>query len=415
MTDSNIFKLNKPEHNDPLQEVLREGARKMLAAAIETEVSDFIKQHGSLKTDEGELAVVRNGYLPARSIQAGLGDIAVKVPKVQDRSESGIKFNSSLVPPYLKRAKNIEEFLPWLYLRGISTGDFSETLKHLLGADAPGLSAATISRLKQDWEQDYRDWNQRDLSKKRYVYIWADGVYSNVRLDDRLCLLVIIGSDETGRKELLALSDGYRESAASWEEVLTDLKQRGLKIAPKLAIGDGALGFWKAVAKLWPETDQQRCWVHKTANVLEKLPKAIQPKVKETLHNIWQAETREQAYEAFDHCIERFSPKYPKAMECLAKDKASMLAFYDYPAENWQHIRTTNPIESVFATVRLRTTKTKNCGSRATTLAMAFKLMETAQKKWFRLRGYKLLADVINGIKFVNGIKQTGDQKQAVA
>ena len=272
-----------------------------------------------------------------------------------------------------------------------------------------------MGRLKQDWEQDYRDWNQRDLSKKRYVYIWADGVYSNVRLDDRLCLLVIIGSDETGRKELLALSDGYRESAASWEEVLTDLKQRGLKIAPKLAIGDGALGFWKAVAKLWPETDQQRCWVHKTANVLEKLPKAMQPKVKEALHNIWQAETREQAYEAFDHCIERFSPKYPKAMECLAKDKASMLAFYDYPAENWQHIRTTNPIESVFATVRLRTTKTKNCGSRATTLAMAFKLMETAQKKWFRLRGYKLLADVINGIKFVNGIKQTGDQKQAAA
>ena len=224
MTDNNIFKLNKPDQSDPLQEVLREGARKMLAAAIETEVSDFIKQHDSLKTDEGELAVVRNGYLPARPIQTGLGDIIVKVPKVRDRCESGIKFNSSLVPPYLKRAKNIEEFLPWLYLRGISTGDFSETLKHLLGADAPGLSAATISRLKQDWEQDYRDWNQRDLSKKRYVYIWADGVYSNVRLDDRLCLLVIIGSDETGRKELLALSDGNRESAASWEEVLTDLK-----------------------------------------------------------------------------------------------------------------------------------------------------------------------------------------------
>jgi len=279
MTDSNIFKLNKPDQRDPLQEVLREGARKMLAAAIETEVSDFIKQHGSLKTDEGELAVVRNGYLPERPIQTGLGDIVVKVPKVRDRCESGIKFNSSLVPPYLKRAKNIEEFLPWLYLRGISTGDFSESLKHLLGPDAPGLSAATICRLKLDWEQDYRDWSRRDLSKKRYVYIWADGVYSNVRLDDRLCLLVIIGSDETGRKELLALSDGYRESAASWEEVLVDLKQRGLKIAPKLAVGDGALGFWKAVAKLWPETDQQRCWVHKTANVLGKLPKAMQPKV----------------------------------------------------------------------------------------------------------------------------------------
>jgi transposase-like protein len=275
MTDSNIFKLNKPEQNDPLQEVLREGARKMLAVTIETEVSDFIKQHGSLKTDEGELAVVRNGYLPARSIQTGLGDIAVKAPKVHDRSDSGIKFNSSLVPSYLKRVKNIEEFLPWLYLRGISTEDFSESLKHLLGPDAPGLSAGTISRLKQDWEQDYQDWSRRDLSNRRYAYVWADGIYSNVRMDDRLCLLVIIGSDETGRKELLALSDGYRESAASWEEVLTDLQQRGLKIAPALAIGDGALGLWKAVTKLWPETYQQRCWVHKTANVLEKLPKAM--------------------------------------------------------------------------------------------------------------------------------------------
>jgi putative transposase len=296
------------------------------------------------------------------------------VPKVRDRSGSGIKFNSNLVPPYLKRTRNMEEFLPWLYLRGISTGDFSETLKHLLGPEAPGLSAATISRLKQDWEQDYQNWTRRDLSQKRYVYVWADGVYSHVRLDDRLCLLVIIGSDENGRKELVALADGYRESAASWEEVLTDLRQRGLKDSPKLAIGDGALGFWKAVAKLWPETDQQRCWVHKTANVLEKLPKAMQPKVKEALHAIWQAETREKAYQAFDHCIERFEPKYPKAMACLAKDKEAMLAFYDYPAENWQHIRTSNPIESVFATVRLRTIKTKHCGSRTTTLAMAFNI-----------------------------------------
>lgn len=263
--------------------------------------------------------MVRNGYLPERSIQTGLGDIAVKVPKVRDRSGSGIKFNSSLVPPYLKRTKNIEEFLPWLYLRGISTGDFSETLKHLLGPEAPGLSAATISRLKQDWERDYQDWTRRDLSQKRYVYVWADGVYSQVRLDDRLCLLVIIGSDENGRKELVALSDGYRESAASWEEVLTDLRQRGLKTAPKLAIGDGALGFWKAVGKLWPETDQQRCWVHKTANVLEKLPKAMQPKVKEALHAIWQAETREQAYKALttalngsNRNIQKPWPAWPK-------------------------------------------------------------------------------------------------------
>lgn len=415
MIDSNHFNLNRPDQNDLLQEVLREGARKMLAAAIEAEVAAFIEQYSTLKTDEGKPVVVRNGYLPERPIQTGLGAIEVKVPKIRDRSESGIKFNSSLVPPYLKRTRNIEEFLPWLYLRGISTGDFSETLKHLLGPGAPGLSAATISRLKQGWEQDYYNWSRRNLSNKRYVYVWVDGVYSNVRMGDRLCLLVMIGSDETGRKELLALSDGYRESAASWEEVLIDLKQRGLKNAPKLAVGDGALGFWKAVTKLWPETDQQRCWVHKTANVLEKLPKAMQPKVKKALHDIWQASTREEAYQAFDHCIERFSPKYPKAMESLAKDKASMLAFYDYPAENWQHIRTTNPVESVFATVRLRTDKTRNCGSRTTTLTMAFKLMETAQKKWFRLRGYKLLADVITGVKFVNGIKQSGDQKQAAA
>jgi transposase-like protein len=400
MSDNNVINLKNPEQSDPLQDVLREGARKMLAAAIEAEVSAFIEQHRSLKTDDGKAAVVRNGYLPERTIQTGLGDIDVKVPKVRDRSGSGLKFNSSLVPPYLKRTKNIEEFLPWLYLRGISTGDFSESLKHLLGPDAPGLSAATISRLKQSWEQHYQEWTRRDLGKKRYVYVWADGIYCNVRMDDRRCLLVIIGSDETGRKELLALSDGYRESAASWEERLhpnwllvmapwvyevhpwTSPFRASLRLF-KFAPGEFV---WKAVTKIWPETDHQRCWVHKTANILEKLPKAMQPKVKDALHNIWQAETREQAYQAFDHCIERFSPKYPKAMACLAKDKADMLAFYDYPAENWQHIRTTNPIESVFATVRLRTSKTKNCGSRTTTLAMAFKLIETAQKRWFRLR-----------------------------
>lgn len=358
---------------------------------------------------------MRNGYLPERTIQTGLGDISVKVPKIRDRSKRGIKFNSELVPPYLKRTKAVEEFLPWLYLRGISTGDFSEALQHLLGKDAPGLSAATISRLKQGWESDYQAWQKRDLSKKRYAYIWADGVYSHVRQDDRLCLLVIIGSDERGQKELLALTDGYRESAASWEDVLNDLMGRGLQTAPKLAVGDGALGFWKALSKLWPTTNQQRCWVHKSANVLEKLPKSVQPKVKEALHNIWQAETREAALKSFDQCVKRFELKYPKAMECLNKDKDSMLAFYDYPAEHWPHIRTTNPIESVFATVRLRTDRTKNCGSRDTTLAMAFKLMESAQKRWRRLRGYKMLADVIVGVKFINGIKQKPDQKQKAA
>jgi len=413
MTDNNRFKPNKPEISDPLQEILQEGARKMLAASVEAEIQSFLAKHQNIT--DGKLSVVRNGYLPERTIQTGLGDIPVKVPKTRDRSNSGLNFNSRLIPPYLKRTKNLEEFLPWLYLRGISTGDFSESLKHLLGAEASGLSSGTISRLKQGWEQDYKDWNTRDLSDKEYVYIWADGIHSNVRMDDRLCLLVIIGSDKQGRKELIALSDGYRESSASWEETLLDLTQRGLDVAPKLAVGDGALGFWNALSKVWPHTAQQRCWVHKTANVMEKLPKSIQPKVKEVLHNIWGAETRQEAETVFKHCIERFSSKYPKAMKCLAKDQESMLVFYDFPAENWQHIRTTNPIESVFATVRLRTTRTKNCGSRNTTLAMAFKLVEVAQKRWQRLRGYKHLADVITGVKFTNGIKLKTEQKQDAA
>ena len=413
MTNTNVIPLNKPEETDPLQAILQEGARKLLANAVEVEIEHFLSQHNS--ETMGKAPVVRNGYLPERTIQTGLGDIPVKIPKTRDRTGAGLKFNSTLIPPYLKRTQSIEEFLPWLYLRGISTGDFSESLKHLLGTDAAGLSAGTISRLKQGWEQDYQDWNQRDLSKKRYVYIWADGIHSNVRMDDRLCLLVIIGADAQGNKELIALSDGYRESAASWEETLLDLTQRGLTIPPKLAVGDGALGFWKALGKIWPQTAQQRCWVHKTANVMEKLPKSMQPKVKEVLHNIWGAETREEAETTLEHCLERFSQKYPKAMDCLAKDKESLLAFYDFPAENWQHIRTTNPIESVFATVRLRTTRTKNCGSRKTTLAMAFKLVETAQKKWKRLRGYQHIADVISGVEFTNGVKKKTDQEQDAA
>lgn len=412
MTDSNIIPLEKPDTSDPLASILKQGAQQLLAQAIEAEIAEFLSQHQPV---EGKATVVRNGYLPERTIQTGLGDIDVSVPKTRDRSKTGLKFTSSLVPPYLKRTKSIEEFLPWLYLRGISTGDFSESLKHLLGEGAAGLSAGTISRLKQGWEQDYQDWNKRDLSGKRYVYIWADGIHSHVRMDDRLCLLVVIGSDERGNKELIALSDGYRESADSWEETLLDLNQRGLKHSPELAIGDGALGFWKALSKVWPDTRQQRCWVHKTANVMDKLPKAMQPKVKEVLHNIWGSETKEAAEKMYDHCLVRFSAKYPKAMTCLEKDRDSLLAFYDFPAENWQHIRTTNPIESVFATVRLRTTRSKNCGSRNTTLAMAFKLIETAQKRWQRLRGYKHLADVITGVVFTNGVKQENSQKQDAA
>jgi transposase-like protein len=413
MSDSKIIQLNKPVE-DPLHDVLQRGARELLTKAVEAELNALLSQYSALEVD-GKKAVVRNGHLPQRTIQTGLGDIPVKVPKVRDRSRQGIKFNSALVPPYLKRTKAIEEFIPWLYLRGISTGQMQPALESLLGEDAKGLSANTVSRLKQQWEQDYDAWRQRDLSKRRYVYIWADGVYSNVRMDDKLCLLVIIGSDETGRKEVLAVVDGYRESEASWLEVLSQLESQGLTIPPKLAVGDGALGFWKALAKKWPETATQRCWVHKTANVLNKVPKAVQPKVKEALHDIWQAETRDQAYRAFDSTIKRFEAKYTRAMECLKKDKASMLAFYDFPAEHWQHIRTTNPIESVFASVRLRTTKSKSCGSRKTTLAMTYKLMTTAQNTWRRLRGFRLLADVVEGIQFKDGERVEQDHQQSVA
>lgn len=413
MNDSNVVELKSPM-GDALGELLKEGARKLLAQAVEAELAELLTQHAG-KTVEGKQAVVRNGYLPERTIQTGLGEVAVKVPKVRDRSGQGTKFNSRLIPPYLKRTKNIEEFIPWLYLKGISTGEMQSTLETLLGEGVGGLSSGTVSRLKQSWEADHERWRRRDLSRRRYVYIWADGVYSNVRMDDRLCLLVIVGSDETGRKEVLAVVDGYRESEASWLEVLEQLESQGLKSPPKLAIGDGALGFWKAVACKWPQTTQQRCWVHKTANVLNKVPKGVQSKIKDALHDIWMAETQEAAHKAFTRCMRRFEGKYPKAMECLMKDKDSMLSFYDYPAEHWQHIRTTNPIESVFATVRLRTTKTKSCGSRKTTLTMAWRLIENAQKRWRRLRGYKLLADVVEGVKFKDGERVEMDQSQGMA
>lgn len=413
MNDSNIFQLNTPAE-DALSEVLKRGAQALLANAVEAELEQLLSKYAGLQVN-GKQAVVRNGHLPERTIQTGLGDIEVKIPKVRDRSGQGIKFNSSLIPPYLKRTKATEEFIPWLYLRGISTGDMQPALSSLLGDEAKGLSANTVSRLKQQWEDDYDQWRQRDLGNRRYVYIWADGIYSKVRMDDKLCLLVIIGADETGRKEVLAVVDGYRESEASWHEVLAQLNAQGLKTPPKLAVGDGALGFWNALTKHWPTTAQQRCWVHKTANVLNKVPKAVQPKIKERLQDIWMAETRDQAYKAFDLCVQQFEVKYPRAMECLNKDRALMLAFYDYPAEHWLHIRTTNPIESAFSTIRLRTNKTKSCGSRKTTLAMTYKLAVTAEKNWRRLRGFKKLADVIQGAKFKDGELVKQDQKQSAA
>lgn len=413
MSDSNVFQINTATE-DVLNEVLKQGAQELLAKAVEAELARFLERYADLKVDAKQ-AVVRNGYLPERTVQSGIGEVAVKVPKVRDRSGSGIKFNSALLPPYLKRTKTLEEFIPWLYLKGVSTGEMQPALESLLGKGASGLSSGTVGRLKQQWEQDYDRWRKRDLSKRRYVYIWADGIYSRVRMDDKLCLLVVIGADDTGRKEVLAVVDGYRESEASWREVLTQLTSQGLSVPPALAVGDGALGFWNALTKHWPTVVQQRCWVHKTANVLNKLPKAVQPKLKERLQDIWMAETRDAAYRAFDGCVEQFETKYPNAMKCLSKDREEMLAFYDFPAEHWPHIRTTNPIESAFATIRLRTNKTKSCGSRKTTLAMTFKLAETAQQNWRRLRGYKKLADVIQGVKFKDGETVKQDRKQGAA
>ncbi len=373
------------------------------------ELQGLLNQYADVSTPDGRQAVVRNGHLPKRTIQTGVGDVDVQVPKVRDRSGSGIRFNSQLLPPYLKRARSLDELIPWLYLRGVSSGDFQEALNALVGEQAKGLSANTVTRLKAQWLKEHEEWCHRDLGQKRYVYWWADGVYSNVRLDDRLCLLVIIGVTEHGHKELVAVEDGHRESEASWRELLTGLRERGLDHAPKLAVGDGALGFWKALSKVFPETRHQRCWVHKTANVLDKLPKSVQPKVKSALHEIYLAETRDSAHKAFDSTLKRFQDKYPKAMENLEKDRDELLAFYDFPAIHWIHLRTTNPIESTFATVRLRTKQSRSCGSRDTTLSMVFKLLQSAQKRWKRIKGFDQLKLVVDNVQFRDG-EQVDDQ-----
>jgi putative transposase len=380
----------------------------MLAQAIEVEVAEWIESHNSLTDAEGRRQVVRNGYLPKRTITTGLGPIEVRQPRVHDRRPANETepFSSKILPPYLRKTKSVEELIPWLYLKGVSTGDFSEALTALLGPDAPGLSATTVTRLKQGWEDECAAWSRRSLAGKEYVYIWADGVHFNIRLEeDRQCILVLMGATADGRKELIAISDGFRESEQSWKELLLDVKARGLAIAPKLATGDGALGFWKALKQVFTTTREQRCWVHKTANVLDKLPKRLQPAAKNKLHEIWMAEKRADADKAFDLFLATYEAKYPKATECLSKDRAELLAFYDFPAEHWIHVRTTNPIESTFATVRLRHRKTKGNGSRTACLAMVFKLMQSAAKRWRLLNGAKLLPDVIQGITFQDGIK----------
>lgn len=391
---------------DALTEVLRRGAGTLLQQAVEAEVAEVIARFQELKDERGRQRVVRNGHLPERRVQTGIGELPVKAPRVRDRAGE-LKFNSSILPRYLRRTRSLEELLPWLYLKGLSTGDFSSALTALLGKDAPGLSANTISRLKEVWKSEYEQWSKRSLSGKQYVYIWADGIYFGVRLEDaRQCILVIIGADSDGKKELLGIADGYRESEESWKELLLDLKQRGLSIDPKLATGDGGLGFWKALPQVFGSTRAQRCWKHKTANVLNKLPQALQAKAKANLNQISLAESRAAAEQAFDHFLLSYEAKYPKATECLAKDRDELLTFFDFPAEHWQHIRTTNPIESTFSTVRLRTTKTRGCVSRAGMLAMVFKLTKTAEQNWRLLKGHTLLAQVVQGVKFKDGLQE---------
>ena len=409
MKENTVVAFQNPSdfQEDPLTEVLQVGARKLLAQAVEAEVCAFLDSHSDLVDDLGHRRIVRNGHLPERAIQTGIGPLKVRQPRVRDRGDGTIRFTSAILPRYLRRTKSLEDLLPWLYLKGISTGDFSDALAALLGTQAPGLSASTITRLKEVWGADVDRWQRRDMAAKRYVYFWADGIYFSARMEEeKQCILVIIGATQTGRKELIAITDGYRESAQSWREVLIDLKRRGLKKGPELAVGDGALGFWKALREVYGETREQRCWVHKTGNVLNKLPKGLQKKAKGNLQDIWMAETRKDAEKAFDFFLEAYGPKYDKATACLAKDRDVLLTFYDFPAEHWKHVRTTNPIESTFATVRLRTYRTKGCLSRKTAMAMVFKLCQCAQRKWRKLDGSNHLAEIIRGVKFVNGERQ---------
>jgi putative transposase len=397
-----------PASRDVLTEVLRAGAQRLLSEAIEAEVAEWIESRSHVTDEAGHRQVVRNGRLPKRTILTGVGALEVEQPRVLDRRPKGEAelFSSKILPPYLRKTKSLEELIPWLYLKGISTGDFSEALCALVGPQAKGLSASTIVRLKSVWEEEFQEWTKSSLEGKQYVYVWADGVHFNIRLEeDRQCILVLMGATADGRKELIAVVDGYRESEQSWKSLLLDVKSRGLAVDPRLATGDGALGFWKALPQVFPATREQRCWVHKTANVLDKLPKRLQPEAKEKLHAIWMAATKAEAEKAFDLFIATYQAKYDKATACLSKDRDVLLSFYDFPAEHWRHLRTTNPIESTFATVRLRHRRTKGNGTRQACLTMVFKLMQSAQRRWRLLNGSELLPDVIQGTHFIDGIK----------
>jgi putative transposase len=408
---SNIVRLRQPDEiDDPLTNVLRSGARQLLAQAVELEAEAFLAAMKDLKLADGRDRLVRHGHGPARAIQTGIGPVEVSRVKIRDRGAASegerIRFTSAILPLWARRTKSLDALLPVLYLRGISTGDFQEALAALLGKEAPNLSPAVISRLTSEWQADYERWQERDLSARHYVYIWADGVYLQARMEDNAeCMLVLIGATPEGKKELVGFQVGVRESAQSWRELLIEVKQRGLQTAPEIAIGDGALGFWKALDEIFPGTRHQRCWVHKTVNVLNKVALSVQPGMKKDLREVWLSPNRAAAESAIDVFAEKYGAKYPKAVDCLTKDLQKLLAFYDFPAEHWDHLRTSNPIESVFSTVRHRTVRTKGSLSSATAKLMVFKLIMAASKNWRRLNGEKQLPKVIQGVRFRDGIE----------
>jgi putative transposase len=420
-SDSTVVSLRQPDTvDDRLTAVLRSGARRLLAQAIEAEADAFLAAMKGLQLPDGRDRMVRHGHGPEREIQTGIGPVAVQRVRLRDRGagETGerIGFTSAILPRWARRTPSLDALLPILYLRGISMGDFQEALGALLGRDAPNLSPSVIARLRGEWEADYVRWQRRDLSARRYVYIWADGVYLQARMESQAeCMLVLIGATPEGKKELLGFQVGARESAQSWRELLVDLKARGLTIASELATGDGALGFWKALDEVSPTTRHQRCTVHKTANVLDKLPKSVQPAAKSDLREIWKAPDRATAEAAIATFAEKYGAKYEKAVTCLVKDHDALLTFYDFPAEHWDHLRTSNPIESVFATVRHRTVRTKGALSQDTAKLMVFKLVTAAAKTWPRLKGENQLPKVVQGVTFTNGVEVTNTPAQNAA
>src|SRR6201989_1652296 len=409
--DTTVVAFRQPDNiDDPLSELAREGARRMLAQVLIAEADSFVAMWKDLKLPDGRDRVVRHGHGPHRAIQTGVGPVEVRRAKVRDRGDVGaedkIRFTSSILPKWARRTKRLDALLPVLYLRGVSTGDFQEALAALLGKDAPNLSPAVISRLTAEWQGEDERWQKRDLSARRYVYVWADGVFLQARMEDHgECMLVLIGATPEGKKELIGFQVGVRESTQSWRELLIDVKQRGLQIAPEIAVGDGALGFWKALDEVFPGTRHQRCWVHKTVNVLDKVPLSVQANMKKNLREVYWAPNRAAAEVALDVFAEKYRAKYGRAVECLAKDRDALLAFYDFPAEHWDHLRTTNPIESVFATVRHRTVRTKGSLSSTTARLMVFKLVIAASKTWRRLKGTNQLPKVIAGVRFNDGIE----------